>query len=141
MQFPTWRRWQRAVIFCLLWEGLVGCGGVDVIALKNKEIEALTFENARKRDSLIENLAEADQLHELVHDLETENIALQKQVVDLGTHLRFANDQVSSITAQRDTLRTKLADAESNNERLQQSIDKVKSVASASAGELADLRL
>jgi hypothetical protein len=141
MQFPTWRRLQRLSLFCLLFEGLVGCRGIDEVALKGREIEQLKFENSRKRESLIENLSALDQFRELVHDLESESTSLQKQVLDLGTHLRFANEQVSSLTAQRDSLRSKLTESESNSERLQQSIDKVKSFASASAGELADLRL
>ena len=141
MQFPTWRRWQGISIICLLFDGLAGCRGIDEVALKEKEIEQLKYENARKRESLIENLASIDQARDLVHDLETESSSLQKQVMDLGAHLRFANEQVSGLTAQRDSLRTKLAESESNGERLQQSIDKVKSVASASAVELAELSL
>ena len=141
MQFPTWRRWQGISIICLLFDGLAGCRGIDEVALKEKEIEQLKYENARKRESLIENLASIDQARDLVHDLETESSSLQKQVMDLGAHLRFANEQVSGLTAQRDSLRTKLAESESNGERLQQSIDKVKSVVSASAVELAELRL
>jgi len=121
--------------------GISGCRSAGDTFSTEREIEELRYENARKRESIIDGLADAERTRRALSETETERSALAKQAADLGASLRTATTELASITAQRDELRTKVADGEKSSEKLNQSLEKVRSVASASAGELADLRL
>ena len=86
-------------------------------------------------------MGDAEKLRREVDALVTERSSLQKQIADLGSSVRAANTEIASVTKERESLRAKLVESEKSFERIQASLEKVRSVASASAGELADLRL
>jgi len=132
--------WSRVSLTCVASCTLVGCGGVDVIALKTWKLMSSRTRRANARVAGRKPPRSGTARGE-AGELETRRVELEKQVSDLSTSLRFANEQATSAAAQRDNLRVKVSEIEKTSERLQQSLDKVKSVASASVGELADLRL
>jgi hypothetical protein len=131
----------KAAVYATLLLGISGCRSSGTAISKDREIEELRYENERRRESIIAGLAEAERMRRGLSDLEAERTTLLKQVSDLGTSLRAATTELASTTTQRDDLRVKLADAERSSERLQQSMEKIRAVAGASAGELAELRL
>jgi predicted nuclease with TOPRIM domain len=126
---------------CAIFLCLAGCAGGGASVSTERQIDEMRFDRARIRDSLVETLAEAEKLRQEVSSLTTERANLQKQVADLGASLRTANSDLKVASTERDTLRSRLVESEKAFERIQTSLEKVKSVASASAGELADLRL
>ncbi|MBI4601275.1 MAG: hypothetical protein HY721_04860, partial [Planctomycetes bacterium] len=131
----------RRSIAAVLTFVLAGCGGVDLLELRDREIGELRFENERKRESLIANLAEIDRIVAEARAQEADRGALTVQVAELSRALRTASESLAAASAQRDEVRKKLSDLEEAHGRLRETADKVKSVASASVGELADLRL
>jgi peptidoglycan hydrolase CwlO-like protein len=141
MRFPTTpcRRLLVPALFLSL--SSLGCGGGHNAVQKERELDQLRFENARRRESIIESLAESERWKREVSDLTAARENLAKQVGELSTTLKSTNDKLVSTIAHRDELKSKLAEAEKSADRLRESADKVRSIASASAGELADLRL
>ncbi len=120
---------------------LPGCGSVDPLALRDRDIDELRFENERRRESLLENLDENASQRLAAASLGEEKKSLFGQISTLSTNLKTVSDQLAAASTQRDEARAKVVDLEQTNERLRESVEKVKSVASASAGELAELRL
>ena len=135
------QRGRETGLSCIIFLWLAGCAGGGASISTERQIDELTYERARLRDSLLEAMGDAEKLRREVDALAGERASLQKQVADLGSSIRAANTEIASVTKDRESLRTKLAESEKSYERLQASLDKVRSVASASAGELADLRL
>jgi hypothetical protein len=139
---PSFRqRWELHLSIGLLLTALVGCGGVDIVALQRSQIEELQYENARQKDSISESLGDVARLEAGLEAAEAEKGALLDRVESLGTNLRHANSEVVRLSKESEDLSRRLADAAAARERLADSLDKVKEVASSSASELADLRL
>jgi hypothetical protein len=118
-----------------------GCGGPDLVTLKDREISELRFESERRRQSIVEYLDELEVQRQSHGALEAECKDLVTQAESLAVALRGANELARQNALQRDETKKRLTDLEESQGRLKESLDKVKSVASASAGELSDLRL
>ena len=141
MHSSIWARWQGCLLSCLLFQFLFGCASVDPVALREREVEDLRYKTARMRESLRDSFSVSEKLREELRSAEKEKSKLRDEVLGLSTSLRFANEQANSLTSQRDNLKAELAYAEEVRQRTEESLVRVKSVASASAGELTDLRL
>jgi predicted nuclease with TOPRIM domain len=135
------RRGRETGLSCVIFLWLAGCAGESASVSTERQIDELTYERARIRDSLTEAMGDAEKLRRDVDALATERASLQKQLADLGSSLRSVNTELASAVKERESLKVKLSDSEKGYERVQASLEKVRSVASASAGELADLRL
>ena len=141
MHLSSRLRWQRVLSACLIVCGLSSCGGVDPIVVKERQIDELEYQSARQRESLVELLGETQQLQLQVTELEGEKSALSNKVEELEINLRFANEQIQTAVGQQLEAKERIEKLQRANDSLSRSLNKVKSVASASAGELADLRL
>ncbi|HVR74149.1 MAG TPA: hypothetical protein VMT52_07455, partial [Planctomycetota bacterium] len=136
------QRRQEAIWFvlpCLL--VVTGCGGISALDQKERELSEARFSDERRREALIENLAEVESHRQRVQALEAQKTAATKRAAHLEASLRAATEQATSLAAERVDLRAKLAESKDSHEKLQQSLEKVRAVASASAGELEDLRI
>lgn len=136
------QRRQEAIWFilpCLL--VVTGCGGISTLEERERELSEARFSDERRREALIENLAEVESHRQRVQSLEAQKTAATTRAAELEASLRAATEQATSLAAERVDLRAKLAESKDSYEKVQQSLEKVKGVASASAGELADLRL
>jgi hypothetical protein len=141
MFLKTYARWSGISLASAVLAGILGCGGVDLVTLKNLEIDELSYVNARQHESLESSLREGEKLGAENEALRSEKTALITENASLGASLRSANEEAGRSTGQRAELSSKITELREANERLTQNLDKVKSVASASVGELADLRL
>jgi hypothetical protein len=120
---------------------LSGCGGAELLTAKDREIDALRYHNERKRESLIESMAETERQVRAVVAAEAEKKALSLIVSELEIELRSRGEELTVVRAERDSLSTGLAQSRGANERLNGSLDRVRAVAVDSANELANLRL
>jgi len=120
---------------------LCGCQGADPLTAQGRELDDLRYHNERKRESLIESMAETERQLQVVAAVQAEKKALSLRISGLETQLGSTGEELEMVRAKRDSLTTQLKDSRRGNERLHQSIDKVRSVAADSATELTDLRL
>ena len=134
-------RTAKALWAVILGLSTFGCGGIDPLAEKERENVELRFENERRRESLIETQEDSLRLRQTAQDLIAEKTQLAAQVSELATRLKLTSDQLVQVTSNRDDARAKLTETQQLTERLRDSVDKVKEVASSSATELAELRL
>ena len=131
----------RSLSACGVLYLLMGCSGVDELAIREREIAELSFQAERMRESLRELYSVRDQLQGTSTTLSSEHARLEKEVVSLTNTLRLAREQTKTLSAQKESFRIRLENTEDANRRLEDSLTRVKNVASESAGELADLRL
>ncbi len=118
-----------------------GCAGVDPLAEKERENSELRFDNERRRESLIEIHEESAHQRQVIQELDAEKAQLAARSTDLDSSLKAVSEQLAQVTKQRDEVRLKLSETQQLSDRLRDNVDKVKEVASASVGELAELRL
>lgn len=126
---------------CLVLSFVAGCSGLDPLALKEREVEELTFQSDRMRESLSESLTRLARSSEELRVLRAERDKLREENESLTKSLRTASEKLDVATLERNRLTVKLKEAEQTEARHVESLERVKSVASASAGELADLRV
>lgn len=117
-----------------------GCGGREALAEKERENSVLRFENERRRASLIESLEEIAKQRQTIADLAAEKQQVAQQLNEIGTRNRSAGDELAAALKERDDARARLAEAQQTIERLKESTEKVREVASTSVSEIADLR-
>lgn len=120
--------------------GAVGCGGVSKSVLL-RENEELRFENEQTRNALLSTHSELESRQQSLQKLQAERDRVTGQSQALEAKLDAATQQIATLESQRTDLRTKLGQAQEESERQRQVLEKVKNVASATASELAELRL
>lgn len=136
--FASRADWSRRIVAAALL-AVIGCSGVDPV--QEEVIAELKYQNERQRDLLSKNLREIRDFEDKLATLVEERDGLVSRIDALETNLRFVRESSLQATRERDQAAEKAAELERTVERVQQNLDKVKSVASASAGELAELRL
>ena len=134
-------RWRSCLLSGFLLTALPGCVGPSALVLTQREANELAYQNDRMRESLGERLNEIEQLGRERRLGEASYQELSAKHAELETSLRFANEQVKTLTAQRGELKKQVEEAELSGRQFQESLRRVQEVASASAGELAELRV
>ena len=134
-------RWLSCLLAILVLPALSGCVAKSVLVSKQREASELIYQNERMRDTLGERLNEIEQLRRAQQRGESVHRDLEASRSELETSLRFANEQVKTLTGQRSELKTQVEDAEAARRQSEQSLRRVQEVASSSAGELAELRV
>lgn len=135
------KRSVRACLFAAIASfSVAGCSGIDPLDEVQRENAVLRFENERRRESLVETFEEIARQKRSLTEVSRDKATLTNEIVELANKVRSTTDQLVSVTAQRDELKVKLVDLQGSNERLRDNVDKVREVASSSAGELAELR-
>jgi len=120
---------------------ILGCGGVDPLVVKGRENEQLRFQNTRLRDSLIEQLGASTELTQEIVRRQAVLDALEGANRRVSDELGVATEQIAGLDEERNQLTQDLRVAEKAQETSEASLRRVQSVASDSAGELADLRV
>lgn len=134
-------RWHGVLFACLVLQGISGCGGMDPIAVKDRQIEELEYQSDRQKESLVELLGETQQLHVRLEGLEAERETLANKVQKLEANLRYANEQIEASHADENEASETTARLQRTIDSLRTSLSKVKSEGSALANELAELRV
>jgi hypothetical protein len=134
-------RWRSCLLSVFVLTALPGCVGPSALVLTQREASDLAYQNERMRESLGERLNEIEGLGRERRLGEASYQELSAKHGELETSLRFANEQVKTLTAQRGDLKKQVEEAEISGRQFQDSLRRVQEVASASAGELAELRV
>lgn len=138
---PSTGAWQRSFFVCCFAMYILGCGGVDPLVVKGRENEQLRYQNTRLRDSLIEQIGASTELTQEIANRQAVEVALEDANRKVSDELGVATAQIAGLTEERNLLTQDLRAAQKARETSEASLRRVQSVASDSAGELADLRV
>jgi predicted nucleic acid-binding Zn-ribbon protein len=120
---------------------LAGCTSGRLLEVKEREIDELRFLNAKKNESLSTALGHSVLLTERLSSLEVEKASLLAELAGLQAEAKRDKQSLEALEREQAQLQEKLDGVEKALEKLKRTHAQVKTVASSTAGELADLRL